>query len=136
MENWARFFAYATSMLVLGLAIIVFTENLIPFVTAPNWVGYVSLLGYGLIYLNLSYGMNRRFIRKKMKGYNLSYLLGFLLFLPPACWVYIKDVGLHEKRLLFLVVILFAVLLGSYFGIHSGIKKRRADLAAQSGTAK
>lgn len=132
MENWARFFAYATSTLVLGLAIAVFTENFIPYVAAENWVGYVTLLGYGLIYLNLSYGMNRRFIRKKMKGYSLSYLLGLLLFIPPAFWIYVKDVGLYQGRFLFLFVLLFSVLLGAYFGIQSGIKKRRADMATQA----
>lgn len=132
MENWARFFAYATSTLVLGLAIIVFTEKFIPYVAAENWIGYIALLGYGLIYLNISYGMNRRFIRKKMKGYTLSYLLGLLLFIPPAFWIYIKDVGLYQNRILFLFILLFAALLGSYFGIKSGIKKRHADMIAQT----
>ena len=132
MENWARLFAYATSMLVLGLGIIVFTENLLPYVEARGWIGYVALLSYGLIYLNLSYGLNRRFIRKKVKGYNLSYFLGILLFVPPVIWVYLKDVGLHKNRILFLFIILFSVLLGAYFGIKSGIKKRHADMLAQT----
>lgn len=132
MENWSRLFAYATSMLVIGLAIIVFTENLLPYVAAKGWIGYLALMGYGIIYLNLSYGMNRRFIRRKMKGYKLSYLLGVLLFVPPAIWIYIKDVGLYKNRILFLVILLFAVILGSFFGIKSGIKKRQLDLMIES----
>jgi len=128
MENWARLFAYGTGVMVLGLAIIVFTESLLVFVNDPGWHGYVTLMGYGLIYLNLSYGVNRQFIRKKFRGYNLSYFLATLIFIPPAVWVYVKDVGLYEARPLFLTVLLFACLLGAYFGIKSGIKKRNSYL--------
>lgn len=126
MENWARFFAYSTGVLVIGLAIIVFTETFLTYIEVPGWPGYVTLLAYGLVYLNFSYGVNRRFVTKKRREINLAYLLGFLLFLPPAVWVYVKDVGLYDQRPLFLAVLFFACLLGAYFGIRSGLSRREA----------
>lgn len=123
--NWPRYFMFTTSALVVGLAIIIFTEPLLTYIEDPGWKGYISLMGYGLVYLNICYGMNRRFIRKVRNGDLLGYILGLLIFLPPAVWVYVKDVGLYNNRTLFLLTLFFACMLGTYYGIRSGYIKQR-----------
>lgn len=130
MKNGPRLFAYTTAMLVLGLAVIVFSEKFLFYISTPGWSGYLALIIYGLVYLNISYGMNRRYTLKQPEQENIAYLLAVILFVPPAVWVFIKDTGLTGMpRIQFLVMLIFACLLGSYFGIRTGKKKHKAYMA-------
>lgn len=124
MENWQRKFAYITGALVFGLLIIILTHTLFGYVNEPGWVGYVSLTGFGLIYLNVSYLFGRRYTKRTEESPLLSYLLAVLIVSPTFLWIYTKQTALEESRLVFTLVAVFSVFLGAYFGIRGGIRRR------------
>lgn len=126
MDSWYRTFAYVTASIVFGLLFIIFTNSFLMYVNNPGWVGYTSLFAYGLIFVNLSYGMNRRYNKKLKFPSIVSYVMATLLILPTLIWIYTKETGLAESRMVFTLTIIFAVYLGAYYGVKSG-EKRRED---------
>jgi len=122
--NWQRLFAYLTGSLVFGLLVIIFTHNFFNYVNQPGWVGYAALFGYGLIYLNFGYIINRRFTQKRKNPSNASYIMAVLLILPTLAWIFTKETGLAESLFVFTLTVTFAAFLGSYYGIRAGIRRR------------
>lgn len=125
MQDGARFFAYTTWVLMISLAIIVFTNRFLVLITDPGFTGLLVLLGFGFVYLNLSYAVTRRFIRKTFHPTALHYVLALLVYLPPALWIVIVNDQLEGSRFILLTVLAFACGLGSIYGHKSGIKKKQ-----------
>lgn len=125
MTNWQRIFAFVTGAIVFGLLIILISNSYIQYVAREGTTGYLFLFGFGLIYLNINFGISRRFTIKALDLDWVSYLMAFLTILPTIFWVYTKDVGLGEAELLFVLTVIFSAFLGTYFGIRRGIVKRQ-----------
>lgn len=124
MNNWQRTFAFISGTLVLGLLLIVVSHNFIRYVDREGTTGYLFLLAFGLVYLNLNFGISRRFIIKAADLNGLCYLMAALTIAPTLFWVYTRDVGLGQSELLFVVITIFSAFLGTYFGIRRGLVKR------------
>lgn len=125
MTNWQRVFAFVTGSFVFGLLLIIISNSYIQYVAQEGTTGYLFLLGFGLIYLNLNFGISRRYTIKALNPDWTCYLMAFLTILPTIFWVYTKDVGLGEAQLLFVLTVIFSAFLGSYFGIRRGLVKRQ-----------
>lgn len=124
MQDKARFFAYSTWSIMISLAIILFTNRFLDFVSQPGWQGLAVLLAFGFVYMNITYVAVKRYIRKVPAPTNLHYLLGILIFLPPAGWIIItKGMGSTDEILL-IVVLALACGLGIYYGNRAGIRAR------------
>mgnify|MGYP001474741896 CR=1 FL=1 len=126
MNHWQRLFTYLTGAIVIGLLLIILTHGLLHYVNKPDLTGYIALLAYGIVYLNLGYGVNRRFVLKSDAHPAVNYLMSFLMTVPTMLWIFTKDEGLGNSLFLFTATILFAVFLGTYVGIQRGITKRKA----------
>lgn len=125
MTNWQRIFAYITGAIVFGLLLILVSNSYIQYAADEGMTGYLVLLGFGLVYLNLNFGLNRRFTMKAVDLNWVSYLMALLTILPTLFWVYTKDVGLGQMQLLFVLTTIFSAFLGTYFGIRRGLVKRQ-----------
>lgn len=125
MTNWQRIFAFVTGSIVFGLLLILISNSYIQYVAEPGSTGYLFLLGFGLIFLNLNFGTSRRFTMKAVNLDWVCYLMATFTILPTVFWVYTKDVGLGEAELLFVLTVVFSAYLGSYFGIRRGMVKRQ-----------
>lgn len=129
MSNWQRVFTYVTGALVIGLMLIVFTNSFLSYVGQEGSTGLIALLSYGFVFLNLGYGINRRFALKARRVPAIHYTLALLTAAPTLLWIYTKnDVGLGPNLTLFTITILFAVFLGTYFGIKKGGSRREEYL--------
>lgn len=128
MDHWQRVFAYTTGALVIGLLLIVFTNSFLVYVSEPGSTGYMVLLAYGFVFLNLGYGVNRRFALKSERVPALHYTLALLMVAPTLLWIYTKDTGLGSQQFVFTATIIFAACLGTYYGIKKGKSKRNAYL--------
>ncbi|MDX1639581.1 MAG: hypothetical protein R3281_16570 [Balneolaceae bacterium] len=125
MKSWYRTFAYVTASIVFGLLFIILTNSFFGYVNNPGWVGYVSLFAYGLVFVNLSFGMNRRYIKKRPDPASpAGYVMATLLVTPTLVWIYTKQTALAESRMVFTLTIVFATYLGAYYGIKTGTRKR------------
>lgn len=125
MTNWQRVFAFVTGAIVFGLLLILISNSYIQYVANEDMSGYLFLFGFGLVFLNLNFGISRRFTMKALNLDWVSYTMAFFTFLPTIFWVYTKDVGLGEAELLFVLTVIFSAFLGTYFGIRRGIAKRQ-----------
>lgn len=129
MSNWQRVFTYITGSLVIGLLFIVLTNSFLSYVGQEGSTGLIALLLYGFVFLNLGYGINRRFALKARRIPAIHYTLALLTVAPTLLWIYTKDEGLGNNSLiLFAITIVFAVFLGTYFGIKKGGSKREEYL--------
>lgn len=124
MQDSARFFAYATWVIMISLGIILATNPFLEFVADPGWVGLATLLAVGFIYLNLSYAANKRYITKVPEPTNKHWVLATIIFIPPAVWIYIISENAGGSELILTVVIAFACGLGAYYGNRTGIRNR------------
>lgn len=124
MINWQRIFAFISGSIVFGLLLIVISHSYIQYVAYEGMTGYLFLIGFGLVFLNINFGTSRRFTIKALNLDWVCYLMAFFTVLPTIFWVYTKDVGLGEAQLLFVMTIIFSAFLGSFFGIRRGLVKR------------
>lgn len=127
-NNWQRIFAFVTGSLVLGLLLVIVSHNFIQYVARPGTAGYLFLIGFGLVFLNLNFGFSRRFTIKAPNQKLICYLMAVLMLGPTLFWVYTKDVKLGDAHLLFVLTIIFSALLGILFGIRRGLAKREVYL--------
>ncbi|MDZ7658676.1 hypothetical protein [Fodinibius sp.] len=125
MTNWQRTFAFVSGALVFGLLFIIISNSFIQYVANPGTTGYLFLFGFGLIFLNLNFGISRRFAIKALNPSGIAYLMALLTIVPTIFWVYTKDVGLAELQLVFVLTVIFSAFLGAYFGIRRGAVKRQ-----------
>ncbi|HKK45908.1 MAG TPA: hypothetical protein VJ964_10320 [Balneolaceae bacterium] len=128
MKNWQRAFAYTSGALVLGLLLIVVSHNFIQYVARPTTAGYLFLVGFGLVFLNLNFGFSRRFSIKAPNQKWVCFLMALFTIGPTLFWVYTKDVKLGDARLEFVLTVIFSAVLGSIFGIRRGLAKRKIYL--------
>ncbi len=124
-QQIARAFAYTGATLMVGVVVYFFTQGLIPFVELPDIAGSVFLLGFILIFLNLSFAMGRRFCSRTFEMERYPYILGLVLVLPT--WV--LSLGMDRfsgagAAALFLGVITIASVAGAFLGIRSGERRR------------
>jgi hypothetical protein len=124
MKDGARFFAYATWSVMISLAIILFTNRFLEFITEPGFIGTLVLLAFGFLYLNLTYAAVKRYIRKVPFPTNLHILLTALVFLPPAVWIIVFSDAITTTEILILFVLALSCILGMIYGNRSGIKAR------------
>lgn len=124
MQDKARFFAYSTWVIMISLAIIIFSDQFLYLVSEPGWLGLVVLLCFGLIYLNLAYNAIKRFIRKVPAPTQAHYALGFFIFLPPFCWIMFVRETITTNEFLLLTVLALACGLGTFYGNRAGIRAR------------
>ena len=125
MTNWQRTFAFISGSLVFGLLFILISNSFIQYVAHEGTTGYLFLFGFGLIFLNLNFGISRRFAIKALNPEGVAYTMALLTILPTIFWVYTKDVGLQELQLVFVLTVIFSALLGTYYGLRRGVIKRQ-----------
>jgi|SRR5699024_5130060 len=128
MNSWQRIFAFISGSIVFGLVIIVVSHNFIQYVEEPGSTGYLFLLGFGLVYLNINFAISRRFSVKAPKEVWVCYLMALFTIVPTIFWVYTRDVGLVDLELSFVGAIIFSAFLGAFFGIRRGRAKRQVYL--------
>lgn len=129
MKDGARIFAYTTWVLMISLAIIVFSNPFLGYVADPGWIGLATLLAVGLIYLNFTFLAVKRYVRKVMGETLLHFLIAFLVYLPPAFWIVVmSDLAETGTRLLLLAVLALSVLLGAVYGYRSGKRQQAGHL--------
>lgn len=124
MNHWQRNFAYITGAVVIGLLLIIISNSYIQFVAEEGLTGYLILIAFGLVYLNLGFGISRRFVIKARNADYICYLMSLLIVIPTLFWVFTKDTGLGVAKIYFVFTVLFSPLLGAYFGIRRGKVKR------------
>ncbi|MEO1020898.1 MAG: hypothetical protein AAFW89_00025 [Bacteroidota bacterium] len=122
MDNLPRFFFYVTGLILVSSSLILFTSELLPLVNDTGTRGLIVLLGYGFCYMNIVLVSSRRFMRR-LDGSSVGpYLLGFIVFLPPACWVFIYEAIYGSALFLFLATLMLACGAGAYAGHKIGLK--------------
>lgn len=124
MQDKARFFAYSTWVIMISMAIIIFSDQFLYLTSEPGWLGLVVLSGFGLIYMNLAYNAIKRFIRKVPAPTQAHYALGGLIFSPAAGWILFVRETITSNELLLLAVLVLACGLGVYYGNRAGVRAR------------
>jgi len=125
MKDGARLFAYITWVVMISLAIIVFSNPFLTYIEDPGWIGLAALLAFGLIYLNFSYFVSKRFIRKVIGETYLHFVLALLIYLPPALWTSLmSDHTAGSSQVLLLAVLAFSALLGAIYGYRAGRREQ------------
>lgn len=124
MKDGARFFAYATWVVMISLAISLFTNPFLEYISDPGWLGLAALLAYGALFLNLVYTAVKRYIRKVPEPTKLHFVLAAIIYLPPAVWILAISEQVQGSEILLLLVVAIACALGALYGNRSGIKAR------------
>ena len=124
MINWQRTFAFVSGAFVFGLLFIIISNSFIQYVAHEGSTGYLFLFGFGLVFLNLNFGITRRYAIKAINPDAIGYTMTFLTILPTIFWVFTKDVGLGELFLVFVLTVIFSAFLGTYYGLRRGAVKR------------
>jgi len=124
MQDSARFFAYATWVIMISLGIILAANPFLIYVSDPGWVGLATLIAVGFVYLNLSYAATKRYITKVPEPTNNHIVLATFIFLPPAVWIYAISENAGGSELILILVVGFACGLGAFYGNRAGIKAR------------
>ncbi len=124
-QQIARAFAFTGATLLLGVTIFFFTQAIIPFVELPDIAGPVFLLGFILIFLNLSFALARRFCSRTFEMERFPFILGLVLVLPIAVLSLLTErFSGAGPASIFIGAIALASLAGAYLGIHSGRRRR------------
>lgn len=124
MQDTSRVFAYMTWVIMISLGIILTTNTFLGYVNDPSYIGLLALLGFGFIYLNFTYAVIKRFIKKVPAPTNMHYGLAAAIFLPPAIWILAISEEASGAELILIVILAFACGLGAFYGNRSGIKAR------------
>ncbi len=124
-QQIARAFAFTGATLMMGVVIFFFTQGIIPFVELPDIAGSVFLLGFILIFLNLSFALARRFCSRTFEMERFPYVLGLVLVLPTVVLSLLTErFSGAGPAAMFIVVVTIAALAGAFLGIRSGGRKR------------
>ena len=122
-----RAFAYTSAALVVGVLIYMFTNTFLIYTERPDWIGTMVLAGFGLVFLNVSFVLSRRFTGKTALFPHFPYLIAFLLIIPTVILSELTEKFLFQRSLLILaVVLLVSSTIGARFGITRGDKRRDA----------
>lgn len=122
MDNIPRFIFYCTGVPIVSGAFTLLTNELIAKVNDPTYVGMLFLLGFGLVYMNITFIVGRRFMRR-LNGASLTpYIFAVLVALPPLLWVGLTGADLGDSKLVFMLTVVFGCALGAYFSHRAGLK--------------
>lgn len=124
MQDKARLFAYSTWVIMISLAIMIFSDQFLHLISEPGWSGLFILFCFGLIYMNLTFNAIKRYIRKVPAPTQAHYLLGGLIFLPPIVWMFFVRQTITSNELLLIGVLALSCGLGIFYGNRSGIRAR------------
>jgi hypothetical protein len=126
-----RAFAYTSGALVVGVIIYMLTNTFLIYTERPDWIGTLVLAGYGLVFMNVSFVLARRFTGKTALFPMFPYLTAFLLVIPTVVLSELTEKFLFQRSLLILAIVLLAsTVLGARFGIKKG-EVRRANRQAE-----
>ncbi|MCA1802240.1 MAG: hypothetical protein LC662_07255 [Rhodothermaceae bacterium] len=126
-----RAFAYTSGALVVGVLIYMLTNTFLFYTERPDWIGTLVLAGYGLIFMNVSFVLARRFTGKTALFHLFPYLTAFLLIIPTVVLSELTEKFSFQRSLLILAIVLMASsALGARFGIKKG-EVRRAKRQAE-----
>lgn len=127
MNKPARAFAYSNLAFFAGAVVYVFTQGFIPHTEAANTLATVILIGFMLVYGNLSFVISRRFTRKMSGLEFIPFLVAFLLVLPALFLSYVTEIFRTDAaRYVYYAAIVVAAIAGSMFGTKAGKKQRTA----------
>ncbi len=124
MQDSSRVFSYMTWVIMISLGIILTTNPFLGYVNDPSYIGLGALLGFGFIYLNFTYLIIKRFIKKVPAPTNMHYGLAVAIFLPAALWILTISEQASGAELILIVILAFSCGLGAFYGNRSGIKAR------------
>ncbi len=117
--NVARLFAYVTGAFMLGAVVHMISSVFLPFTQIPGGVGLAVMAAYGAIYLNLAWGLAKRYIRKTRILLWVPYVLSFLMIIPAIVQILLKDEFPDPlQRVLYTLFILVGALIGSRIGLQ------------------
>ena len=127
MDNLPRLIFYISGILLLSSGFTLLSTEFMVKMNDPGIVGIIFLLGYGLVYMNITFISSRRFMRRLDGSSNIPYIFGGIISLPPIVWIHIYDSGLYGASFwLFIFVVLFGAALGAWFGHSAGLKAQAA----------
>lgn len=124
MQDGARLFAYSTWAMMISLAIIMFTNRFLEFISESAWIGIIILSAFAFLYFNISYAAIKRYIRKVPAPTNWHIGLGFIVFLPPAVWVAVFADRYENYSIAIILALAIGCILGTVIGNRAGIKAR------------
>lgn len=125
-QTLARTFSYSTSAFLLGATFFLFTSNLIQVTLQPGALGTIVLLGYGIIYGNMSYLLTRRYLRREHAFEGFSYAIGLLILFPALLLIEVQDeiFPTLSTKLLYYGTIFLGTAIGTIRGRRKGYMMR------------
>ena len=122
MGNLPRFIFYCSAVFIASAAFTLLSSEFLKKIADPGFAGTLFLIGFGLVYLNITFVSGRRFMRR-LQGVNPApYIFGLFVVAPPLTWVNIYDAGLGEFELTFMFTVILAGGLGALLGHRAGLK--------------
>lgn len=121
-QTLARTFSYTTFALFLGAIIYLLTNNLISLTFRPDWFGTVALIGFGLVYGNVSFFVARRYMRKRYTYEKYPFIVGFIMIIPAVVLIRVKQTVFFDlaSEVIFILILLLGVFVGAHYGIKKG----------------
>jgi CDP-diglyceride synthetase len=123
LDNLPRLLFYLSGVLILSGAFTILTTDLLPKMTILNFTGSIFLLGFSLVYMNMTLVTSRRYLRKLETSSKLPYVFALLIAMVPVMWSFILSNGLYGMvKIIYILSVSLACLLGAYFGQKAGEK--------------
>ena len=123
MDNLPRLSFYLSGTLIVSGTFTLLTNDLIPKISEQGLIGFLFLIGFGLIYMNITFVISRRFMRRLDGPSNLPFVFGFLVAIVPLFWSFIINEGIFESLpFVYLGTIIITCYLGGILGQKAGIK--------------
>lgn len=122
MDNLPRLIFYASGIFIASAAFTLFSSEFLKKISDPTFVGTLFLLGFGLVYLNITFVTGRRFMRRLQGANPVPYIFALLVAIPPLVWVELYDAGLGDFKLTFMFTVILACGLGGLLGHRAGLK--------------
>lgn len=122
--NPPRLFAYATGAFMLGAVVHMLSSVFLPYTQVPGGVGLLVMAAYGAIYLNLAWGLAKRYIRKTRILLWVPFALSALMIVPAIVQILLKEEFPDPtQRILYILLIFTGALIGSRIGIQNAISR-------------
>ena len=123
MDNLPRLYFYLSGILITSAGFTLLSTDLLPLLATPGFKGILTLLLFGLIYLNIVFVVTRRFMRRLDGPTNVPYIFAVLVAIVPVFWILVYDAGLMPNtRFLFAGVMAVTPFVGAFFGHKAGLK--------------
>ena len=123
MDNLPRLSFYLSSTLIVSGVFTLLTNDLLPKIAVQNWISYLLIIGLGLVYINITFVISRRFMRRLDNSSTLPFIFSIFVALAPIVWSFIVNVGLFGNiKFIYLATIIISCFLGGYLGQKAGIK--------------